>query len=129
VDFWRISPGYVLLRLSGLLLLLRLFDAAAGRGLPGIRPLALLGRETLLVYVLHLMLLYGGVLFGPSPFVLLAGRLSFPAALGILGLMLPALLAAAWLWNRLKALSPARAQLALAFSTLWFAFAFVLRPW
>ena len=35
VDFWKISPGYVLLRLGGLLLLLRLVEAAALRGLPG----------------------------------------------------------------------------------------------
>jgi Heparan-alpha-glucosaminide N-acetyltransferase, catalytic len=129
VDFWKISPGYVLLRLAGLLILLRLVEAAAMRSLPGLRVLALLGRETLLVYVLHLTLLYGGVAFGVSPLLLLAGRLSFAEGLLVLGLMLPALLAAAWAWNRTKARSPARAQLALAFASLWFAFAFLLRPW
>lgn len=129
VDFWKISPGYVLLRLAFLLFLLRLVEAVASRGLAGTRPLVLLGRETLLVYVLHLMLLYGGVLFGPSPLLGLGDRLSFPAALGILGGMLPVLLAAAWAWNRAKAASPARAQLALAFASAWFSFAFLLRPW
>jgi hypothetical protein len=129
VDFWKISPGYVLLRLALLLLLLRLVEAWAIRGLPGARLLALLGHETLLVYVLHLMLLYGGVLFGPSPLQEMAGRLSFPAVLGILGGMLPVLTAAAWVWNRAKAAWPARAQVALAFATVWFGFAFLLRPW
>ena len=129
VDFWKISPGYVLLRLAGLLLLLRFVEAAALRGLPGLRALALLGRETLLVYVLHLSLLFGGVTFGDSPLLHLAGRLSFTQALLALGLMLPALLAAAWAWNRAKASSPPRAQLALAFASLWFGFAFLLRPW
>ena len=129
VDFWKISPGYVLLRLAGLLILLRLVEAAALRGLPGLRALALLGRETLLVYVLHLTLLFGGVAFGVSPLVHLASRLSFAQAVLALALMLPALLAAAWAWNRTKARSPARAQLALAFASLWFAFAFLLRPW
>ena len=129
VDFWKISPGYVLLRLCGLLLLLRLVEAAALRGLPGLRALALLGHETLLVYVLHLMILFGGVLFGDSPLLRLAGRLSFPQGLLALGLMLPILLAAAFAWHRTKALSPPRAQLALAFASLWFGFAFLLRPW
>jgi hypothetical protein len=129
VDFWKVSPGYVLLRLAGLLLLLRLVEAAALRGLPGLRALALLGRETLLVYVLHLTILFGGVTFGDSPLLHLAGRLSLAQAVLALGLMIPALLAAAWAWNRAKALSPARAQLALAFVALWFGFAFLLRPW
>ena len=93
------------------------------------RALALLGRETLLVYVLHLTLLFGGVAFGLSPLVHLASRLSFAQGIFTLGLMLPALLAAAWAWNRTKARWPARAQLALAFASLWFAFAFLLRPW
>jgi hypothetical protein len=129
LDFWKISPGYVLLRLAGLLLLLRLVEAAALRGVPGLRPLALLGRETLLVYVLHLTILFGGVTFGDSPLLHLAGRLSFLQGVLALGLMLPILLAAAFAWNRTKALSPARAQLALAFVSLWFGFAFLLRPW
>jgi hypothetical protein len=129
VDFWKISPGYVLLRLAFLLLLLRGVEAAASRFLLGTKALALLGRESLLVYVLHLLCLYGGVLFGTSPLLALAGRLSFPATLGILGAMFPLLFAAAWAWNRAKAASPARAQLALAFAAAWFTFAFILRPW
>lgn len=129
VDFWKLSPGYVLLRLSGLLLLLRLVEAAALRGVPGLRALALLGRETLLVYVLHLTILFGGVAFGDSPALHLAGRLSFFQGLLALALMLPFVLTAALAWNRTKALSPARAQLGLAFVSLFFAFAFLFRPW
>jgi hypothetical protein len=129
MDFWKISPGYALLRLGGLLLLLRLVAALSAHAGPGLRAMALLGRETLLVYVLHLILLYGSVAFGWSPLLDLAGRLSFPEALGILVLMLPALLAAAWAWHRAKALSPARARLALVFLSAWFAFAFLLRPY
>lgn len=129
VDFWKISPGYVLLRLAGLLLILRLVEAAAARALPGVRTLAQLGRETLLVYVLHLVLLFGGVAFEASPLLGLAGGLSLPGALAVLALLLPVLVLAARAWSRAKALSPARSQLALAFVTLWLAFAFVLRPW
>jgi len=129
VDFWKISPGYVLLRLAGLLLILRLVEAAAARALPGVRTLAQLGRETLLVYVLHLVLLFGGVAFGASPLLALGGGLSLPGAFAVIALLLPVLILAARAWSRAKALFPARSQLALAFVTLWFAFAFVLRPW
>jgi uncharacterized membrane protein len=129
VDFWKLSPGYVLLRLALLLGLLRLVEEAAVRDLPGARLLALLGHETLLVYVLHLLMLYGGVVFGPSTLSGLAGGLSFPAGLGILVAMFPVLLASAWAWHRLKARAPARAELVLRFASAWFVLAFLLRPW
>jgi hypothetical protein len=128
VDFWGPSPAYVLLRLGGLLLLLRCVLAAAERGLPGIRALALLGHETLLVYVLHLCLLFGGV-FGPAPLQSWVGRLGFGAAGLVLAGMLPALLLAAWAWHRAKAHAPAHASLLLTFLTVAFVFELVARPW
>src|SRR5262249_13916331 len=128
VDFWGVSPGYTLLRLGGLLLLLLAVELLALRGFPGMRAPALLGHETLLVYVLHLYLLYGGVL-GPAPLGDWTGQLGFGGALGTLLAMIPLLLAAAWLWNRAQARAPREAQLALAFVTVAFVFDFVTRPW
>jgi hypothetical protein len=127
VDFWGPSPAYVLLRLGGLLLLLRGVEAAAERGLPGIRALALFGHETLLVYVLHLCLLFGGV-FGPAPLQSWVGRLGFGAAALALAGMLPALLLAVG-WHRAKAYAPAHASLLLTFLTVAFVFELVARPW
>jgi uncharacterized membrane protein len=128
VDFWGPSPAYVILRLGGLLLLLRAVEAACLQGGPGTRALALVGRETLLVYVLHLCLLFGGV-FGPAPLQPWAGRLGFGAtALVLLG-MLPVLLLAAWAWHRVKARAPAHASLALTFVTVAFVFELLARPW
>lgn len=128
VDFWGPSPAYVLLRLGGLLLLLRVVEAAAERGRLGVRVLALLGHETLLVYVLHLCLLFGGV-FGPAPLQRWAGSLGFGAATLVLAGMLPVLLLAAWAWHRAKAHAPAKASLVLAFLTVAFVFELVTRPW
>jgi hypothetical protein len=128
VDFWGPSPGYVLLRLGALVLLLRLVEAAAARPLPGMRALALLGRETLLVYVLHLTLLFGGV-FGASPLIAWHGRLGFASATGVLMLMLPLLLAAAWLWRAAKQRHPREAQLVLAFATIAFLYELATRAW
>jgi hypothetical protein len=129
VDFWRgASPAYALLRIGGLLLLLRLIEWLCERGLRGMPTLALFGRETLLVYVLHLYLLHGGII-SPAPLGALRGGLGFAATAAALVAMLPLLLAAAWLWHRLKTASPRAAFLTLAFLTSYFLWELFTRPW
>jgi fucose 4-O-acetylase-like acetyltransferase len=128
VDFWGVSPAYALLRLGGLLILLQLVEKASRRAWPGIPLLALLGHETLLVFVFHLYLLFGWV-GGPAPLGELAGRTGFAAAAVVTLSMVPVLLLVAWLWHRAKEAQPHEASLALAFATTLFAFELVTRPW
>jgi uncharacterized membrane protein len=128
VDFWSISPAYVLLRLGGLLLLLRAVEAVVARGLTGTEALALLGRETLLVFVLHLYFLYGGIV-SAAPLASYVNRLELGAALGVLALMVVVLLAAAWLWRSAKQWAPREAQMALVFLSVAFLYEFATRPW
>jgi fucose 4-O-acetylase-like acetyltransferase len=128
IDFWSVSPAYAVLRLGGLVLLLLLVELAAARRLPGIVPLALLGHETLLVYVLHLLLLFGGVLWH-SPLAARHGTWGFLAAFVVLFAMVPVLYAAARLWHAFKSRSPHEGTLLLAFFTLWFLWEFATRPW
>jgi len=129
VDYWGPSPAYVAVRLGGLLLLLLLVELAARRAVPGIRALGLLGHETLLVYVLHLYLLYGGIVTGASPMVALHDRLGVASAVAALIGMLPVLLAAAWVWRSFKQRFPHEAWLVLVFLTTTFLYEFVTRPW
>ncbi len=126
--FWTVSPGYTVLRLGGLLLLLLAVEQAARAALPGIGTLALLGHETLLVYVLHLLILFGGVLV-PSPLLAYAGEMGFGGAAAVLVLMLPVLYSAAWAWHRVKMRAPHQASLVLAFLTVWFLWELATRPW
>jgi fucose 4-O-acetylase-like acetyltransferase len=128
VDFWGPSPAYALLRLGGLLLLLRLVESASAHARPLMRPLALLGHETLLVYVLHLYLLYGGVM-GPAPLGGLVGRLTLSQGFLVLALMLPVLLLASFAWHRVKARAPHQATLLLVFLGTAVVFDFLTRPW
>jgi hypothetical protein len=128
VPFWGPSPGYALLRLGGLLLLLRGVLEIAQRGVPGVRTLALLGHETLLVYVFHLYLLFGGIL-GRAPLGGLVARLTFGQGLAVVAALVPVLLAAAWAWHRVKMRWPRGATLTLVFLGIWFVLEFLTRPW
>ena len=128
VDYWGASPAYVVIRLGGLLVLMRLVEAAARGELPGVRALALLGHETLLVYVLHLYMLFGGV-FAHSPLTPLHHQLGMAGALGVVVAMLPALLAASWAWRGAKQRHPHEARLALVFLVVTFLYEFAVRPW
>ena len=128
VDFWGPSPAYVLLRLGGLLLLLRVVEQVTAFASRLVRPLALLGHETLLVYVLHLLLLFGGVL-GAAPLLPWIGRLGFGGAALVLVLMLPVLLLAAFCWRWFKTRAPHEATLVLAFLGTVLVFELLTRPW
>lgn len=128
VDFWGVSPGYALVRLGALLLLMRGVEALSRGNGPLTRGLALFGHETLLVYVFHLLALYGGVL-GEGLLSPWAGRLGFPGALLVLVLMVPALLAFAAFWRRTKARFPHVADLILVFVTVAFVWDFATCPW
>lgn len=128
VDFWHVSPGYALVRLGGLILVLLGIEVLADRSLPGIPALALLGHETLLVFCLHLYLLFGGVL-GAAPLAAFAGQLGFVSAFFVLVGMLPVLLAAAWTWHAFKARFPHGASDVLAFLTTAFVAEFLTRAW
>ena len=128
VDFWGVSPAYALIRLGGLLLLVALVETASLRPLPGVKALGLLGHETLLAYVLHLLLIFGGT-FGTGLLASWHGSLGFAAALAVIGLMVPVLLAAAWAWRGFKAHRPREATLLLAFLTTAIVFEFFTSPW
>lgn len=128
VDFWGPSPAYALIRVGGLLLVLRVVESVTLRQAPGARGLALLGHETLLVYVIHLLLLFGGVL-GESPLLGYAGQLGFWAATGLLAAMLPILYVAARAWHRFKMRSPHEATLVLVLLGVGFVVEFLTRPW
>ena len=129
MEYWGPSPAYVFVRLGGLLLLLLAVEGIARAAVPGVRALALLGHETLLVYVLHLYILFGGIVIGGGLVRSFHGQLDLGGGLVALAALLPPLLAAAWLWRRAKQRAPQQAQLALLFATTWVVYEFLTRPW
>lgn len=118
-DFWYTSPSYFLIRL-GLLFLLapavwRAGEAASAGASRFLRPVADLGRESLLVYVLHLLVLYGSVI---NPRVNLAGLLPAHAGLAASAGLFAALSVLMWLaavsWRALRSGSPVAYRLTQA---------------
>jgi uncharacterized membrane protein len=128
VDFWQTSPGYTLIRLGGLMLLLRGVEALSLREVPGVRALALFGHETLLVYVFHLYFLFGGV-FSAAPLGGMVGRLGLGATALTWSVMVGVLLGMAWCWHRVKIKAPHEATLLLVFVGTMFVYEFFRRPW
>ena len=128
MDFWGVSPGYTVLRVGALLLLLNFVERAARSEWRLIPPLALMGHETLLVFVFHLYLLFGGVV-GPAPLGALTGRLGFVTTGAVTVSMLPVLFAVSWVWHRAKVAAPHVASMALALLTTLFCYEFLTRPW
>jgi uncharacterized membrane protein len=129
VDFWGVSPAYALIRIGALLLLLLAVEALARRSAVGVKPLALLGHETLLVYVLHLLILFGGVVVGASALARHHGTLGFGGAGLTLLALLPVVYAAAWTWHRVKARAPHAASATLLFLGTAFVHELLTRPW
>jgi hypothetical protein len=102
-DFWMTAPWFFFLRVGVLAFLLALFRAAESRLVPSLGAMVLLGRESLLVYVCHLLLLHGSALNPDRNLLKLLGT-TRPAADTALVLLLltGAMIALCWGWGRLK---------------------------
>jgi uncharacterized membrane protein len=127
-DYWRTSPSFVILRL-GLVLLLLVLCAVyeRRRGVHGGSIVALMGRESLLVYAAHLMLLYGE--FPGFSFVRWAGRSwgygeVVAATVVLIGLMV---LLALW-WDRVRRGDRRRMRLLQGLALAAFILVFVVSP-
>jgi len=108
-DYWRFSPSFFMLRLGLVVFLLVLMFVYERRS--GVSPrsvVALMGRESLLVYTAHLMLVYGK--YGYFTF---ADRVhqSFGYVEAILTtiILIALMYGLAWGWARIKA-APARVK-------------------
>ena len=129
VDFWGVSPAYVLLRLGGLLLLLRLVEAARGAGVAGHpRPGPPRPRDAARLRAPPLP----AVRRGPRPRAA-RGLARTPRLRGRLRRRArphgPVLLAAAGTWHRVKTAAPQEATLALAFLAIGSSTSSSTRPW
>ena len=127
-DYWKASPNFFLIRL-GLVLLLTCVFGHLRRVPPHLtRHVVILGQASLLVYVVHLVIVYGSA--ANNGLAQILGRnLSYLQAMGVGAMVLLAMLLLVHLWNSLRErhVVPARVvQLALVSSLL---FLFFARPY
>ncbi len=107
-NFWYTSPSYFLIRLGLLFVLAPAVWLAGERVGSRIQPLLILGKESLFVYVLHLLVLYGSVINPKlNMAVLLPGRLGLAESIGLFVGLAVLMYAAATLWQALKKNHPA----------------------
>ena len=116
-DYWKFSPSFFMLRLGLVILLcVAMFFYEKRKGVSPASVVTLVGRESLIVYATHLLLIYGD--FGPFNF---AKRVNHSFGYGeaiITTLALYALMyALAIFWSRTKKGAP-RWKLALQYGTL-----------
>jgi acyltransferase len=127
-DFWKASPNFFLIRLGIVLLLTYAF--ASLRRMPPLmaRHMVTLGQASLLVYVVHLLTVYGSA--ANNGLAQVVGRsLSYVPSLAVGMVVLMAMLMLVHSWNFLRQqhlLKVRLVQLALASSLL---FLFVSRPY
>jgi hypothetical protein len=125
-NFWYTSPSYFFLRLGSLMVMLPLFWAVS-RSItrPG-RALTVFGKESLFVYVLHLLILSGSVINVEWNLrSMYGGRLSVAESLGLFAVLAVGLLGVALVWEYCKERHPAVyrfLQLSGAGTFLWFFF-------
>lgn len=116
-DYWRFSPSFVLLRVGIVMMLCwGMFLYERHRGVSPRSLVTLIGRESLLVYVLHLLLLYGD--FGPFNFQKTVSHTFGYGAAAVTTIVLLVLMALlAWRWSRIKKESP-RLRRTISLATL-----------
>ncbi len=101
-DFWRASPEFFFVRVGIVLLLMYMLwwkDKRAAA--PGQMFVALFGQESLIVYVTHLLIVYGYTyefsfirLFGPT--------LNYPTVFGLFAALTLAMFLLAYVWHAMK---------------------------
>ncbi len=101
-DYWRFSPSFVLLRIGIVLLLCALmYWYEMRKGVAATSPVTLIGRESLLVYAVHLLLIFG-IFSGFSFRIWADNKFGYGEVFLTTAVLLLLMYGLAWLWERIK---------------------------
>jgi uncharacterized membrane protein len=127
-DYWRTSPSFVILRLGLVMLLLSLcYLYEIRKGVSDRSVVALAGRESLLVYAAHLMLIFGD--FPGFSFRRWAGEsFGYGEAFIATAMLIALMVVLAFWWDRIRKGDPRRKRLIQGLALAGFVVAFVVSP-
>ena len=101
-DYWRFSPSFVLLRIGIVLLLCALmYWYEMRKGVAATSPVTLIGRESLLVYAVHLLLIFG-IFSGFSFRIWADNKFGYGEVFLTTAVLLLLMYGLAWWWERIK---------------------------
>ncbi|MBI1802967.1 MAG: DUF1624 domain-containing protein [Ignavibacteriae bacterium] len=127
-NFWFTSPSYFLIRVGALMMVVAAFWYAAARTVAPKKVLTVLGIESLFVYVLHLLILYGSAMNPAFNLqVILGNNLTVLQTMGVFIGVLLTILAVALAWNFLKRIHPNFYRIVLLAGTAIFLYQFFTR--
>jgi fucose 4-O-acetylase-like acetyltransferase len=101
-NFWRTSPLFFAIRLGIVLVLLSTLWYWEQAAKSGKSIVSIAGSESLVVYALHLLVIYG-LFFDHKSLSFIIGRTcSIPTVIGITIILVAAMVVLAYVWNMLK---------------------------
>jgi hypothetical protein len=126
-DFWLTSPNIFIIRLCSVLFLVFIFWLIETKYNYKMRVFNVFKSESLLVYVLHLMIIYGSVL-GPGIVNYFGKTLNWVEIVGIGSIVSSSLLAVAYLWNWFKQELKLYSKILLFSVWIYFIYYFFTKP-
>jgi uncharacterized membrane protein len=127
-DYWKSDPSMILLRLcivsvvAAVIFLLEHYVQSPSR-VP-----AIMGRESLFVYIVHLLIVYGSVI-GPGLSSYIGPTLSLAQSLGVTALVFAVVMVLTVLWHDLNFRHRTAADRIKYAGAFAFLLAFVVKPW
>ncbi len=102
INLFDYSPGWFLIRMGFVLLLLKMIILYESKREHTSSVVKIFGRESFLVYVTHVLIIYGSTARNASLVERIGPTLNYLQCLGIFVLLALAMYAAAYVWNNLK---------------------------
>lgn len=129
-DFWFTSPDYFLIRAGLLMAAFSGFMALSARLPAQPRVLTVLGRESLFVYILHLLIIYGSSVNPRANLqAVLGGSSGVALAAAVFVGLTVSMLFSASLWNYLRRERPWMFRLVQIAAGVLFIYRFLANPW
>lgn len=124
LDFWKTSPSLFLIRAACVCFLLAFFAWVTARYRLPVRTCRTIAQESLLIYFVHLCILYGSI-WNPGLRQMVGATLAPLPTLGGIVLLMLSMMLLAWAWNSFKRAEPRRSYV-LRFAVFLLA---IYRPW